>query len=256
MNLYEAMRRDWNRRARDNAFHYIASWREDWDTQSFFQSGEEDYHRLVEPILSRHRLDPAGKRMLELGCGTGRMTRSFARQFGEVLALDVSSEMLVRAKELLPQQSNIQWLLEPGPGLSRVETYAVDFVFSYLVLQHLPSRELVLVHVREMLRVLKPGGVFLFQFNGSSRPTMTWKGRLVWGVLDQGWALGLEKLSRALAVALKLDPDNVGRTWSGPSIAAQDVRGEVERSSGVELEIQGENTLMAWCSGVKSGASR
>lgn len=33
------MRRDWDERARKNAFHYIAGWNQTWDEQSFFASG-------------------------------------------------------------------------------------------------------------------------------------------------------------------------------------------------------------------------
>jgi len=71
------MRRDWDKRARANAFHYIASWRKDWDEASFFASGSEDYLRLVDPILRKVQFDPVSKSMAELGCGAGRMTRSF-----------------------------------------------------------------------------------------------------------------------------------------------------------------------------------
>ena len=45
----DLMRQDWDERARKDAFHYIASWRKDWTPESFFQSGEEDYQRLVAP---------------------------------------------------------------------------------------------------------------------------------------------------------------------------------------------------------------
>jgi len=81
-----AMRREWDTRARKDAFHYIASWRKDWDVSAFLKSGEEDYERLVAPVLERLGFSPDGKTMLELGCGAGRMTRSFAGRFGRVLA--------------------------------------------------------------------------------------------------------------------------------------------------------------------------
>ena len=70
----DIMRRDWDARARRNAFVYIASWRKDWEETSFFESGEQDYQRLVEPILKQLQFDPASKSMAELGCGAGRMT--------------------------------------------------------------------------------------------------------------------------------------------------------------------------------------
>src|ERR1700720_2195278 len=91
------MRQDWDERARKDAFHYIASWRKDWTPESFFQSGEEDYKRYVLPVFKRWRWEPQGKAMLELGCGAGRMTRSFAQKLSRVYAFDISAEMLGHA---------------------------------------------------------------------------------------------------------------------------------------------------------------
>src|SRR5579862_4683003 len=107
MKAVESMRQDWDERAREDAFHYIASWRDDWTEDSFFQSGEKDYETMVAPVLSRRGWRPAGKTMLELGCGAGRMTKAFANRFGQVVALDISTEMLTHAKSLLPGATNV-----------------------------------------------------------------------------------------------------------------------------------------------------
>src|SRR6266853_3751239 len=139
MNLTESMRQDWDERARKDAFHYIASWRKDWTEKSFFQSGEEDYQQLVAPVLKRLQWDPRGMVMLELGCGAGRMTRSFAQRFSRVYAFDISPEMLRHARALFPNASNVDWTLGNGSDLSGVGTESVDFVFSYIVLQHMPA---------------------------------------------------------------------------------------------------------------------
>ena len=41
-----------------------------------------------------------------------------------------------------------------------------DFVYSYAVFQHIPSREVVFGYLPEARRVLKPGGILRCQFNG------------------------------------------------------------------------------------------
>ncbi|HEX9224151.1 MAG TPA: class I SAM-dependent methyltransferase [Candidatus Acidoferrales bacterium] len=252
MKLTEAMRRDWDERARKNAFHYIASWRREWDVDSFLTSGEEDFARLVAPALERSQIPASGKVMVELGCGAGRMTRSFARRFGRVYAFDVSREMLQRARQIHPGQSNVLWLLGNGADLSCVQAGAADFIFSYLVLQHLPSKTLVFQYVREMLRILKPGGAFLFQFNGELAPTMNWRGRLAWGIVDAFWATHLAGASRGLARLLRLDPAVVGKSWRGVAIESG-VVSECVRSAGGEVrELTGKDTPMAWCCGVKA----
>src|SRR6267142_2172083 len=110
MNKTDAMRRDWDDRARENAFHYIAPWREEWDLTSFLASGEEDYSKFVLPVLKRCGISTTGRVMVELGCGVRRMTPNFARRYDLVLALDLSFEMLQRAREIHSRTENILWL--------------------------------------------------------------------------------------------------------------------------------------------------
>lgn len=255
MNLADAMRQDWDARARKDAFHYIATWRNQWDPGTFFESGEEDYRKLVAPVLSAARFAPQGKSMLELGCGAGRMTRAFAQTFSRVYAFDISPEMLHRAKTLFPDANNIEWTLGNGSNLSPVSDCAVDFAFSYIVLHHMPSRDLALNYIREMLRVLKPGGRFLFQFSTLRTPTMNWKGRLIWRIVDIPWSLGFPRASRGLASLLRLPPEIAGKSWRGALLDVATVRSTAAEGAGAVDHITGEGTAMTWCDGVKIKAS-
>jgi SAM-dependent methyltransferase len=251
--ITKSMRRDWDQRARKNAFHYIASWRREWDRESFFSSGEEDFARLVAPMLMRCGLPTSGDSMLELGCGAGRMTHSFASRYQRVYAFDLSKEMLCQARVIHPRHDNILWLLSNGADLSCVASNSLDFVFSYLVLQHLPEGSLSFQYVRELIRVLQPGGAFLFQFNGGFDATMNWRGRSAWGIVDALWSARLWGLSRVVAGMFGLDSCAAGKSWRGAAIDAQKIE-EVVRGAGGEVrETVGRGTPMAWCCGVKSG---
>jgi ubiquinone/menaquinone biosynthesis C-methylase UbiE len=254
MKTADLMRKDWDERARKDAFHYIASWRKDWNPDTFFQSGEEDYQRLVAPVLQRLGWEPQGKTMLELGCGAGRMTRSFAEHFSRVYAFDISSEMLGHAKALFSEAYHVDWILGNGKDLAGMGDESVDFAFSYIVLQHMPEPAFAYGYIREMLRVLKPGGLFLFQYNSVPQMTMNWKGRLAWSVVDFPWALGFRQVSRGVASLLGLPPDIAGKSWRGASLGVQTVR-DVVKSAGAEVkEMTGEKTPMTWCRGLKSRA--
>jgi hypothetical protein len=44
----------------------------------------------------------------------------------------------------------------------------VDFAFSSIVFQHIPSREIIESYVREVHRLLRPGGLFKFQVQGDT----------------------------------------------------------------------------------------
>jgi SAM-dependent methyltransferase len=253
------MQMDWNDRARSNPFHYICSERKNWDSESFFQSGEADYNQLVKPVLTKLGFNPEGKSMLEVGCGVGRITRCFARHFATVLASDISEEMLQRGRELHRGIENVVWMHGDGTTLKDVPSDSVDFVFSFLVLQHIPSKELQMGYLSEMLRVLKPGGVYCFQFNSLAGPTMNWKGRLIWGLIDMlvnsaddSWRRAIAK---RLAAALGLDDLAAGRTWRGAAMDPREVSGAVQRAGGMAPQVTGLATPRTWCYGRKGNAS-
>lgn len=249
MKVSHSMRRDWDERARKNAFHYIASWNQTWDEQSFFSSGEADYQRLVEPIVSQLAVSPASSSVAELGCGTGRMTRAFARRFRSVTAIDISGEMQRRAKQFLAEFTNIQWILCDGVALSAVQSSSQELVFSYLVLQHYPSAEHVAKSIQEMMRILRPGGAFLFHFNGSNRPTMNWRGRFVSAVLDGLCTIGLSRAAKACARMAGIDPEMIGKTWRGVALRSEEVDKMVRAAGGLPAGFQGVDTPFAWCFG-------
>jgi SAM-dependent methyltransferase len=255
MKTTDLMREDWDQRARDDAFHYIASWRKDWTPESFFESGEEDFQRLVAPVFERYAYAPQGKTLLELGCGAGRMTRSFARRFTHVHAFDISKEMLRHAQTLFPESSNVDWILGNGTDLSGLGDESVDFAFSYIVLQHMPEPQFAHRYIREILRVLKREGMFLFQFNSVPKMTMNWKGRIAWGIVDLPWALGFRQASRGVASLMGLSPEIAGKSWRGASLDVESVRQTVEIAGGTVKEMTGEKTPMTWCCGFKSRAT-
>src|SRR5581483_6530328 len=96
--------------------------------------------------------------VLEIGCGIGRMTRVLADRAADVLALDVSDEMLEQARRLNPQLQNVRWVLGDGRSLDQVRDDSVDACVSVVVFQHLPDPAIGLGYVREVGRVLRPGG--------------------------------------------------------------------------------------------------
>jgi ubiquinone/menaquinone biosynthesis C-methylase UbiE len=162
------MKRDWNARARENAMHYVASSREEWSLAEFLESGRESVDAEVVPDLEliAGGRDPKQLRVLEIGCGMGRMTKHLADIFGEVHGIDVSGEMVARAREVLSDTPNAFVYETSGEDLRLFPDRFFDFVFSFIVLQHVPFREVVLGYLREAYRTLRPGGVFKFQVMG------------------------------------------------------------------------------------------
>jgi len=109
----------------------------------------------------------------------------------------------------------------------------------------------VFSYIREMLRVLRPGGALLFQFKGSHRPTMNLRGRLAWGMVDVLWSAHLWFLSRKTASLLGLDPAAADKSWRRAAISASRISALVQANGGEVREMPGEGTPVAWCCGAK-----
>jgi SAM-dependent methyltransferase len=160
------MRSDWDARARADAERAIYSHDAEGDVDGFAGSGRANYDQLVRPFLPvlLNGRDSRECRAIEIGCGVGRMTEWFARDFGEVDAFDVSPEMITRARARLGE--GIRWHVGSGATLDPLPDACADLVFSYIVFQHIPSREVIESYVCEAARVLRPGGWFKFQVSG------------------------------------------------------------------------------------------
>jgi ubiquinone/menaquinone biosynthesis C-methylase UbiE len=181
--LAARMRQEWDHRSLKNAYHFIASGRDEWLEDEFFLSGERDVRDWLDPFLSEVQFVPRDKRMLEIGCGVGRMTFALAKRFGTVEAVDISGEMIKRAKELQARLEigNVRFQAGNGKDLGAYPDESMDFVFSYIVFQHIPEISIILNYVREMGRVLKKGGLFRFQVNGYRRLILPFGYCLMWG---------------------------------------------------------------------------
>jgi len=182
-HVLDKMRRDWDDRARENARFYVNTERTDWTDQAFFASGRQT---VAEEILTDmtnicQGKDPRQMRVLEIGCGAGRVTFALAELFGEVHAVDVSGEMVAQAQEALRRFPHAHVYLNNGMDLSAVPPdREFDFAFSTIVFQHIPERSVIESYVREVHRLLRPGALFKFQVQGDftmeTDPEDTWLG--------------------------------------------------------------------------------
>ncbi len=185
------MRERWDQRARRDAIGYIEAVREIRDVEDFFALGEHFVQLLADPVLN----GVAHGRALDLGCGLGRVTRPLAGRFDEVVGVDVSAEMVRRAEELHPATEfpNVSFHATDGVHLP-LEDESVDFVFSYEVFQHLPSRDVMHANLLEVARVLRPEGLALIHVHRAPGAAAYWLERAKRAVPDRIWL----RLKRAL----------------------------------------------------------
>lgn len=175
--ILERMRADWNERAREDAKYYVAFGRRGQEEAEFFATAAD----VVRSLVAELKRLPARQKLtaLEIGCGPGRLMVPLSRHFAEIHGVDVSDEMVRLAEENLRGVPHAHAHATTGSGLSRFESGSFDFVYSYAVFQHIPSREVVFGYLREARRVLKDGGILRCQINGlpetAARYT-TWNG--------------------------------------------------------------------------------
>ncbi|MDW8130726.1 MAG: class I SAM-dependent methyltransferase [Bryobacterales bacterium] len=164
--LCQRMREDWNRRAREDAKYYVAFGRRGQDDEEFFASGRELAQTLAREFRRLPPGNPRARRVLEIGCGLGRLMMHLAVHCGEIHGVDVSDEMVRLAREKLAGIPHAHVHVNSGADLAPFADDSFDFLYSYAVFQHIPSRQTVFCYLKEAWRVLKPGGVFRFQLNG------------------------------------------------------------------------------------------
>jgi ubiquinone/menaquinone biosynthesis C-methylase UbiE len=174
-DVLDTMRAEWNARAREDANYYVAFGRREQDDAEFFATAAD----VVRALTMELKRLPGRERALEIGCGPGRLMRPMSRYFDEIHGIDVSDEMIRLAREKLRGVPNAYPRAAGGADLAGFPERWFDFVYSYAVFQHIPSREVVWSYLREAARVLKAGGILKCQLNGlppaAARYT-TWDG--------------------------------------------------------------------------------
>jgi 2-polyprenyl-3-methyl-5-hydroxy-6-metoxy-1,4-benzoquinol methylase len=140
-----------------------------WNWES--PAGKVRWARRVK-MLSRH-LKP-GMTVLELGCGTGSFTRELACSGADVVAIDVSPELLeiARANNSAP---NVQYQIQNAYALSYPDAI-FDSVVGSSVLHHLEVEKAL----RDVYRVLKPGGTIYFTEPNMLNPQIAIQKNIPW----------------------------------------------------------------------------
>jgi SAM-dependent methyltransferase len=136
---------------------------------------------LIDRVAEELELD-AGSTVLDLGAGTGKLTRDLVPRFGGVLAVEPDAEMRAVLEEVVPGAEALAGSAEAIP----LADDSVDAVFTAEAFHWFASDETV----AEIERVLRPGGGFAIFWNidfGDTEPAMP---DGVDSVLDEAFARG------------------------------------------------------------------
>lgn len=149
------MRSDWNRRVE----HDYRFWMSDGyhSDREMWEAGFRDFSILL------NGLSPAGKVILELGCGVGRLLLpSLESGASKVLGVDVSSSALQKAQELLPNAEELELILGNGYDLSAIPDNSVDIAFSFAAITSIPT-DIIASYLCELRRIISDEGVIRLQ---------------------------------------------------------------------------------------------
>lgn len=132
-----------------------------WDPEAFFETGRTEIRDVMEYVASLGIAVPSG-RALDFGCAVGRLTQALADHFSEVVGIDIAEAMVERARDYNTHGDRVTYVANTAPDLALFESASFDFVYSNKVLQHIPPAN-QLGYIREFMRILRPGGVAVFQ---------------------------------------------------------------------------------------------
>jgi ubiquinone/menaquinone biosynthesis C-methylase UbiE len=142
------------------------------------EAAESPWHRLLRRHLDPAR-DLAGRRVLEIGCGRGSLIRWIMAQPARpatLVAADFSGTAVAKAKaaSLEVRQAAVAWTISDIQAIG-VRDAAFDTVISCETIEHVPDPARAL---RELARVLKPGGRLLLTTPNYLGPMGLYRGYL------------------------------------------------------------------------------
>ncbi len=140
------------------------------DLKEHFNNAASEYDNLIRKTLVNYNEmietliyaipDNKSPKVLDLGCGTGNITKKVLERFpeAEVTCLDISDKMIEIAKEKLSEYDNINYIIGDFTVVDIEDKY--DAIISSLALHHIPTNEGKKEMYEHIYDALKVGGVF------------------------------------------------------------------------------------------------
>ncbi len=133
------------------------------DSQTYFSSVANQWDEIRAGYFTEHMRDsaiakadlPTNAVVADIGTGTGFIAAGLAPRVGKLYGFDANAEMLEVAKKNLASFPNVELKVAPGDQIP-LPNNSLDGAFANMYLHHAPEPEKA---IREIVRVLKPGGV-------------------------------------------------------------------------------------------------
>jgi SAM-dependent methyltransferase len=234
----DGMRSYWDDRAKANAAWYVDTSLdyEHPDMAQFWETGRVIVAEALDGEVPAH--PKAHGLAVEIGPGLGRICLALAQRFDQVVGVDISEEMVRKAREAVKDEK-VRFVVGDGATLTGVESGSADLVMSFTVFQHISDASVTERYIAEAGRVLKPGGLLVFQWNNEAG-ALRWRIRRAVLSALQRFNIKAEPLRRhdAAFLGTKVPLTRITRALEQGHL---DLRG-----------TRGEGTLYAWAWATRS----
>ncbi|MBS4067185.1 MAG: methyltransferase domain-containing protein [Sulfurimonas sp.] len=134
------------------------------DTDAAFVRGGWDFMLHIAHPASAYLTKPEDKIALEIGHGGGRILSAASRYFKAVIGVDIHDNNQMVIDELKSRGiHNFQLIKTTGDKIC-LEDSSLDFVYSFIVFQHVEKFQVFKNYLKETSRILKPGGIAVLYF--------------------------------------------------------------------------------------------
>ncbi len=155
-------KRDWEELGNLNPLWSILTYHREWDVNEFFQTGEQEIQTVMEHAKQMGYPRTRGK-VLDFGCGAGRLTRALSNYFPQCYGVDIAESMIALAKELNQSFTGCMFSVTSEQHLQMFPNDSFDMIYTNIVLQHLPNEQAIKSYIAEFSRILKKEGLLVFQ---------------------------------------------------------------------------------------------
>jgi SAM-dependent methyltransferase len=132
-----------------------------WDIDEFFRTGEREIDGVMTYVESLG-VSIRRRKVLDFGCGAGRLSLALCRHFDECDGVDIAPSMIELARRFNRFPDRCRFHLNSGSDLRLFDDRTFDFIYCNIVLQHMEPRYST-AYVAEFLRVLDTNGLAVFQ---------------------------------------------------------------------------------------------
>jgi ubiquinone/menaquinone biosynthesis C-methylase UbiE len=141
MNL-ETLKNNWESLAeRDALFAILTDHRRvggKWNVDEFMATGKAEIETVMHHLSSIRRIPDYAGKALDFGCGVGRVTQALAPRFTSCVGVDISQQMIDKAKSL-NRYAHCRYVANSAEQLPFADA-SFSFIYSNIVLQHVPRR--------------------------------------------------------------------------------------------------------------------